>query len=131
MIHRSKKAPPVKIDPLFLIFEQHLYNFENDVSDRKVFVAQVVAEYLAYLKDCHILIPVSHETLVISELGTQVNLMLTKKIYGCFSVDEFRKKISLKQRRNVRKRYEKTIAHVAARLENETSAPRASRKRAA
>jgi hypothetical protein len=99
MIHRSKKPAPPKTDPLHFIFEQHLYDFENDASDRRMFVGGVVAEYLAFLRENGIVIPSEYERPVIEELGAQVNLMLTKKIYGCYSISEFREKVSLKNRR--------------------------------
>ncbi|MBS1964029.1 MAG: hypothetical protein JST04_17585 [Bdellovibrionales bacterium] len=77
------------IDPLYVIFEQHLFNFADPDSDRKTFIAQVVSDYIGYLRKNNIIVPKSLEQPIVEELGTQVNTMLVKKIYGCLTVNEF------------------------------------------
>lgn len=96
-----------QLDPLFVIFEQHLYNFEDSDQDRKVFISNVVSDYLLYLRKLNITIPKSLEELVIDELAGQVNSMLVKKIYGCLSIDEFQKKVSQDLKKKVKHRYAK------------------------
>ena len=77
------------IDPLYVIFEQHLFNFADPDSDRKTFIAQVVADYIGYLRKNSIIVPKSLEQPIVEELGTQVNTMLVRKIYGCLTVNQF------------------------------------------
>lgn len=84
----AKKNTTVQ-DPLYVIFEQHLFNFADPDSDRSTFILQVVEEYLAFLKKQNISIPKPLEKAIIDELGTQVNTMLVKKIYGCESSADF------------------------------------------
>jgi len=78
-------------DPLYSIFEQHLYNFQDSDVDRKTFIAQVVQAYLTYLRKLKIAVPKHYEPYIAEELSIQVNTMLVKKIYGCLSIDEYRK----------------------------------------
>ena len=85
----GKKAGASRsIDPLYVIFEQHLFNFADPDSDRKTFIAQVVADYIGYLRKNNIIVPKSLEQPIVEELGTQVNTMLVRKIYGCLTVNE-------------------------------------------
>ena len=99
------KAPVVRkpganksIDPLYVIFEQHLFNFADPDSDRKTFIAHVVADYIGYLRKNNIIVPKSLEQPIVEELGTQVNTMLVKKIYGCLTVNEFADPVGASQR---------------------------------
>ena len=94
-------------DPLYAIFEQHLYNFQDSSIDRKTFIVQVVQEYLTHLRRLKIAIPKSYEPYIIEELSAQVNTMLVKKIYGCFSLNEFRDEARPKKR-NIAARPRKT-----------------------
>jgi hypothetical protein len=89
---KIRTARPGNEDPLYAIFEQHLYNFQDSNIDRKTFIVQVVQDYLTHLRRLKIAIPKNYEPYIIEELSTQVNTMLVKKIYGCFSLDEFREK---------------------------------------
>jgi len=82
------------IDPLYVIFEQHLFNFADPDSDRKTFIAQVVSDYISYLRKNNIIVPKSLEQPIVEELGTQVNTMLVRKIYGCLTVNQFADPIS-------------------------------------
>lgn len=79
-------------DPLYVIFEQHLYNFQDSDPDRKTFIENIVQDYLSYLRKMRITIPRSLEHSIVEELVTQVNTMLLKKIYGCSSIQEFKRK---------------------------------------
>ena len=95
------------IDPLYVIFEQHLYNFQDSDSDRKTFIANVVAEYLTFLRKRNIAVPKSLETAIIEELGSQVHTMLIKKIYGFLTIQDFQKKTRPASRKKARTRYSK------------------------
>lgn len=89
-VRETRKPGMTKsIDPLYVIFEQHLFNFADPDSDRKTFIAQVVADYIGYLRKNNIIVPKSLEQPIVEELGTQVNTMLVRKIYGCLTVNEF------------------------------------------
>jgi len=87
-------------DPLFVIFEQHLLNFQDPEIDRKTFIAQVVHEYLRMLRLKNITVPKSLEQPIVEELATQVNAMLVKRIYGSSTIAEFRARhVKVKRRR--------------------------------
>lgn len=106
----SKKGRRTKTqsqpDPLYVIFEQHLYNFQDSDQDRKSFIGGVVADYLTFLRRKKVSIPPVLENQVIEELGRQVHTMLVKKIYGCFSIEEFRNgAIEAPIRKRARRRY--------------------------
>ncbi len=94
-----------RIDPLYTIFEQHLYNFEDEEQDRKTFIASVLKDYLDYLMKMNIVIPKSLESAVVDELAIQVNTMLVKKIYGCPSIQDFQSQITAPAKRRARSRY--------------------------
>lgn len=87
-----KKAPKDEIDPLYVIFEQHLYNFQDSELDRKTFIGNIISEYFAYLRQKKIVVPKSLEPAIAEELYAQINTMLVKKIYGCLSIQEYREK---------------------------------------
>jgi hypothetical protein len=105
----KKNAPDRKdqVDPLFTIFEQHLYNFQDSEIDRKTFVNNVVHEYLNYLRKLGISVPRPLEHAIVEELAIQVKGMLVKKIYGCLSITDYQKKQPVKSRRKVKSRYSK------------------------
>ena len=94
-----------ELDPLYVIFEQHLYNFQESDSDRKTFIGNIVHDYLTYLRKMNIVIPKSLEHAIVEELAGQVNTMLVKKIYGCLSIDEYRKGSSTTLKKKARARY--------------------------
>ena len=104
----SQNVPKVG-DPLFTIFEQHLYNFQDSEIDRKTFIGNVVQEYLSHLRKLKIVIPRSMEAAVVEELTSQVNVMLVKKIYGCVSLDEYRSKVEPQKRTQARTRYKQLV----------------------
>lgn len=91
-LSKSKQPQSGNQDPLYAIFEQHLYNFQDSSIDRKTFIVQVVQDYLTHLRRLKIAIPKTYEPYIIEELSAQVNTMLVKKIYGCLTIDEFREK---------------------------------------
>jgi hypothetical protein len=97
-----------QIDPLYVIFEQHLCNFQDPEIDRKTFIAQVIAEYLSYLRKKNITVPRALEQPIVEELANQVNTMLVKRIYGCYSIQEFQQKAVKKtHKRKARARHAK------------------------
>ena len=95
----------VQVDPLYTIFEQHLYNFQDSDSDRKTFIGNIVLEYLSFLRKRNISIPRSLEGSIIEELAGQVNTMLVKKIYGCLTIEDYQKRIPSATKRKVKARY--------------------------
>jgi len=102
---RVKSSATQKVDPLFSIFEQHLLNFQDPEIDRKTFIAKVVADYLSYLRKMNVTVPKTLEQPIVEELADQVNTILIKRIYGCFSIEEYRKSITPSLRRRARTRY--------------------------
>jgi hypothetical protein len=96
-----------QIDPLYTIFEQHLYNFQDSDSDRKTFITNIVRDYLIHLNKLNIVIPKSLEASVLEELADQVNTMLVKKIYGFLTIGDFQKKAQAPARKQANRRYSK------------------------
>lgn len=99
------RAANTQIDPLYTIFEQHLYNFQDSDTDRRTFIGNVVQEYFAYLRKLNIVVPKSLEGPVFDEIASQVNTMLVKKIYGCLTIADYQKKIPAQLKRRTRARY--------------------------
>jgi hypothetical protein len=104
MNHLIKKA---QLDPLYVIFEQHLFNFQDSDTDRKTFIFNIVTDYLTHLRKLNITVPKSLEQPIIDELANQVNTMLVKKIYGCISLDDYVRHVPIKVKRRARARYSK------------------------
>jgi hypothetical protein len=100
----AKGSQNEALDPLYVIFEQHLYNFQDSDQDRKTFIANVVNDYLTYLRRKKIAIPRSLEHAIVEELATQVNTMLVKKIYGCYSIQDYQKSMAAPHRDTLRRR---------------------------
>jgi hypothetical protein len=98
----QKQAP---MDPLYVIFEQHLYNFQDAETDRKTFIGNVIQDYLTHLRKMSITVPKSLEAPIVEELAAQVNTMLVKKIYGCLSIEEYQKRVPRAAKRRSRARY--------------------------
>jgi hypothetical protein len=96
-----------ELDPLYVIFEQHLFNFQDSDADRKVFIGGIVQDYLIYLRKMNIVVPKSLESAIVEELAGQVNTMLVKKIYGCLSIDDYRKGAAATVKKRARSRYRK------------------------
>lgn len=92
-----------------MIFEEHLYHFQDSDLDRKTFISNVVGDYLRYLRRQGILVPKSLEETITEELGSQVRVMLVKKIYGCLTIGEFTKRAGPHARKRARARYSKLV----------------------
>lgn len=102
---RTKKASKTnQQDPLYMIFEQHLFQFKDIDEDRKTFIDQVVNNYLSYLRKLNLAIPKAMEREFLEELSLMVSEMLTKKIYGCLSIEEFRRSLDNGFKRNTKKK---------------------------
>lgn len=119
MAHKKQKN---QLDPLFVIFEQHLYNFNESSTDRKTFVTNIVVEYLAFLRKQKVAIPRELEAAIIEELGIQVNTILTKKIYGCFNVDDYQRGIPVGLKRQAQSRYRRLQKKLRANLDSDEKA---------
>jgi len=102
-----KTTATKQVDPLYVIFEQHLFSFSDAESDRKTFIASVVNDYLTYLRKNNIIVPKSLEQPIVEELGTQVNTMLVKKIYGCLSISDYVGNIGTVTKKKAKVRYQK------------------------
>ncbi len=103
----AMKKQDADLDPLYVIFEQHLYNFEDSDQDRKTFIATVIHDYITYLRKLNIAVPMSLERPIVEELATHVNTMLVKKIYGCLSLRDYQKNAPAQLKRKARSRYKK------------------------
>lgn len=106
---QMKSARTGNSDPLYVIFEQHLVNFQDNEVDRKVFISQVIKDYFSYLRRMKIIIPLSLEKSIAEELMSQVQVMLLKKIYGCHSIEEFQKKTSKAVRTQAKRKYSRLL----------------------
>ncbi|MBS1959720.1 MAG: hypothetical protein JST80_09635 [Bdellovibrionales bacterium] len=93
------------IDPLYTIFEQHLFNFQDPNSDRKAFIEAVVKDYLSQMRRMGLNVPGEWEGHISEELSFQVNTMLVKKIYGCLTINEYQEKVTPTQKKTARTRY--------------------------
>lgn len=108
MRNQKKQAistDPVRLDPLYVVFEQHLYNFQDSTTDRKTFIARVVYDYLSLIRRRKVAVPPTMEKAIVEELAVQVNTMLVKKIYGCLSIQDYQKTITKKQKRKTSSKY--------------------------
>ena len=103
--HQKTPRKNQQLDPLYVIFEQHLYNFQDPDVDRKTFIGNVINDYLSHLRKLNISVPKSLEGSICEELGHLVNTMLVKKIYGCLTIQEYQKKIPRIAKRKTRARY--------------------------
>ena len=104
-----KTTQPGQLDPLYVIFEQHLCNFQDSDIDRKRFIEKVIQDYLTYLRKLNIAVPKSLEPQVAGELGTQVNVMLVKKIYGCLTIADYQKSLAPAVKKRAKARYSKVL----------------------
>ncbi len=98
-----------QVDPLYVIFEQHLYNFQDSEQDRKTFICNVVAEYIGYLRKNNLAVPRALEQHIVEELYEQVKVMMLKKIYGCATIDDYRKTVPAKRKREARTKYTRVV----------------------
>src|SRR5471032_2995418 len=79
-----------KWDPLFIIFEKHLYDFNYD--SREFFLKGVVDEYIAHLVRQKTVIPPAWRLHLEKSIAEEVSDMLVRKLYGCLTVEEFKAK---------------------------------------
>lgn len=99
--------PRITVDPLYTIFEQHLYNFSDHFSghfsgpqaDRAQLIEAIVQDYLKQIRKLGLSVPKKLEAHVFEELCLQVNTMLVKKIYGCQTLNEFTQRIKETKKR--------------------------------
>ena len=102
-----QEARPVQMDPLYVIFEQHLYNFQDSHLDRKTFIGNVLREYITYLRRLNIAVPKSLEEPILEELAHQIQSLLVKKIYGFLTIEDYQNKASVPVKRRAKARYKK------------------------
>jgi len=102
-----------QVDPLYVIFEQHLFNFQDSDSDRRTFISNIIQDYFSYLRKQNITVPKSLESTIGEELFTQVSHMLVKKIYGCLTINDYQKRIPPTAKRRVRARYSRLVTKKA------------------
>ena len=116
--------------PLYIIFEQHLLNFQDANIDRRSFIEGVLFEYIQFLRSNKVIVLREHETAIFEEMAQQVNEMLIKKIYGCMSIKEFQEKIPAKSKKNAAHKYRlmKKVAEKAT-LKKSKKEPKSSPKR--
>jgi|GEM_PF-1171199 len=96
-----------QLDPLYIIFEKNLVQFEDESSDRDTFIDAVVKEYLKYLRYQSIAVPRALERAVCEELSTQVRGMLIKKIYGFLTISDYQDTIDPKEIKKAKTRYKR------------------------
>ncbi len=113
---KRKKAPPFSVrkwDPLYIIFERHLYDFNYE--SRELFIKGVVEEYVAHLVKSKVVIPPAWRGHLDKTITEEVSDMLVRKLYGCLTVEEFQAKqeedpqslVSIQN--EARKRYQKLV----------------------
>lgn len=79
----------LRIDPLHIILEHRLFHCAGSILDRKVFVSNVVNEYLEYLQTQDIVVPLSLVQKVREELILRVDRRMTARIYGFMTLSDF------------------------------------------
>ena len=116
VFRRKKRKQPVfsvrKWDPLFIIFEKHLYDFNYE--NRELFLKAVVDDYLAHLSRQQVMVPPTWKLHLEKTIGEEVSDMLVRRLYGCLNVEEFKAKQTaenkdevLTARKEARRRYQK------------------------
>ena len=75
----------MKVNPLYTIFEKHLYEFNYET--RENFINSVVREYVVHITKSKIMIPHTKRSLLENTLADEVSDMLVRKIYGCLKVE--------------------------------------------
>jgi hypothetical protein len=114
VFRRKKRRKPSfvaqKWDPLFIIFEKHLYDFNYE--SRELFVKGVVSDYLTHLLRQQVLVPPAWRQQLEKSLAEEVGDMLVRRLYGCLTVEELKEKTEDKvelvaAKREARKRYQK------------------------
>lgn len=108
--HRMKQ----QLDPLYVIFEQHLFQFSDADEDRKTFIHSVVHDYLGFLKKQNISVPRPLEQPIVDELSSLVHTMLVKKIYGCLSISDYQDTIPKTIKQKAKTRYRRILKKKAS-----------------
>jgi hypothetical protein len=106
-----------KWDPLYIIFEKHLYDFNYE--SRELFIKGVVDDYIAHLVRQKTVIPPAWKIHLEKTIAEEISDMLVRKLYGCLTVEEFqtrtespepsKKEVILTEKKEVRKRYQKLV----------------------
>lgn len=111
---KRKKVLPFTVkkwDPLFIIFEKHLYDFNYD--SRELFLKAVVDDYIGHLVRQKVVIPPMWKAHLDKTLAEEVSDMLVRKLYGCLTVEEFKEKTEIEavitEKKEARKRYQKLV----------------------
>ncbi len=99
-----------KWDPLFIIFEKHLYDFNYE--SRALFIKSVIDEYMKHLTKQKVIVPPAWRMQLEKNLAEEISDMLVRKLYGCLSVEDFKEKNVVHlgaEKKEVRKRYVKLV----------------------
>jgi hypothetical protein len=78
-------------DPLYSLFEQHLFNAMVEEETSEELIVRVVQNYLEAIKADGVIPPLQLASIE-NDLREEVLEMLRKKTYGHYSLSEFRKK---------------------------------------
>lgn len=78
-------------DPLYDIFERHLFNSLVEDESTDLFLQRVVEAYLRRLTSSGTVIPNEFRSSIEGDLRDEILQMLRKKTYGYFNLAEFRK----------------------------------------
>lgn len=78
-------------DPLYYIFEQHLFNALVEDEGTDAFLSRVVEDYVGRLIESGTVIPREVLPTVQQDLREEVLEMLRKKTYGHFNLADFRR----------------------------------------
>lgn len=107
----------LKLDPLYTIFEKHLYEFDDEgkaltLSDNHIdeLITRIVEDYFQFLLSRKVTVPMRWRAQIEQELQEQVRQMLIKKLYGCLSIEEYKNQESAdlrRKRRVVQRKYKK------------------------
>ena len=81
--------PDQILDPLYVIFEQHLYDFNDDSEEESVFIDKVVNDYPKFLHSCGSIVPAKLQKQIAEDLRDQVGEMLHKRFLGLKEGKEF------------------------------------------
>ena len=76
-------------DPLFILFERHLYRCSTEAISTAEFIELVVQDYVNYLLTQGVNIPNAVRPALIEDLTEEVREMTLKKTYGSVSVSNF------------------------------------------
>lgn len=92
-------------DPLFIIFEKHLYEYPHE--DLDLFIATVVNEYIDYLRTHQVLIPEKTYSFLMKDLADEVYDMFVKKVHGCLNLKDFKNngQVTRLEKRQAQDRY--------------------------